>query len=885
MNSVNKYIEACNTSETLPGFPKNIEDYTEILNFYGLEYKRIDYCLQIGEINQVQGWILHISVVISQTLDLFKTIIPVLIKEKVSFKIAEDKQTCLNLLNGTLGIAQIGKIVSIYPTNDQEAFRLSKQLIDITKLFRGPRIPTDALLGNIVYTRYGSFNPILQPDNNGKKEKYIYNKKGELIKDPYSIPFRLPDGISCPFPELIENTTVQKSKNLKSIYRPVSFLKEDPRGNVFKGVYLQKWFLPKPCIIKQGKKDMYSDDWGRDISDRLIWQQDLHKKLSGIVPLPKVIDFFRQDEDGYLVIEYIKGKSLYDEVKKVNSESTSWFDLPPQKALWILDTVLHIISIIEKLHENGIVHRDIVPVNFMIDKKKRVYLIDLELAYSLPEMRPTPPFDLGTPGFMSPEQQNILQPTVKEDIYALGGLLLETFTGLTPVKLNMSSETLLREALTGLLQNRELGNLIADCLHPLPGFRPELIAISKTLHQNKNKLTLKGIRKKIKLSIESAQDDRIKELISSAVNGLIKPPIVLQNGLWYSKMFSVSNHSSSLHRDYIRYVGLAEGISGVLYLLARVNRIGMNIAPCINNYKKGWDYIYGYYDNPPKGINPGFYTGSTGVALALCEGLNSGLIDKNTFTSNYLQNLLSSSAEDICIANGFAGQGITLLACSQYLPEEMVKTKLDNCIEHILNKQERDGSWKITQPEKKEDHKLSFGYGNTGVIWFLLEYISCYPNEQVKESTLKGLSWLLKNISSLKKSVTTDNQKGALLTLIKAYECLQLENCKKIAEKILHRYPNYTVSNDFSQKSGLAGMGELYLEAARVFKNEEWQRRVNWIVNIFLYTFNKTEKNSGYWKMEEVNDPTADLMLGNSGIIHFLARYTEPQKLGYRLLK
>jgi hypothetical protein len=70
----------------------------------------------------------------------------------------------------------------------------------------------------------------------------------------------------------------------------------------------------------------------------------------------------------------------------------------------------------------------------------------------------------------------------------------------------------------------------------------------------------------------------------------------------------------------------------------------------------------------------------------------------------------------------------------------------------------------------------------------------------------------------------------------------------------------------------------------RVFKADEWRQRADWITAFFLHTFCRNTDNSGYWIMEENNTPTADLQVGVGGIIHYLARSIQPEKIGYRLL-
>src|SRR5258708_7939910 len=175
------------------------DDYSAILGNYNLEYKTLDYYFQVGEITMVQGWILHLSVVQTQITGLLNTIIPVLKSEKVSFKIVTDKETANNMLLGFLGKAQIGKLVSIYPENEEQAVHLAKKLIDLTGSFKGPSVLTDIHLGTIVYTRYGSFQPVLIKYLHHKKKKYIYNYKGQLVKTEHTTPSPIPKNLPSLF--------------------------------------------------------------------------------------------------------------------------------------------------------------------------------------------------------------------------------------------------------------------------------------------------------------------------------------------------------------------------------------------------------------------------------------------------------------------------------------------------------------------------------------------------------------------------------------------------------------------------------------------------------------------------------------------------------------
>jgi serine/threonine protein kinase len=85
-------------------------------------------------------------------------------------------------------------------------------------------------------------------------------------------------------------------------------------------------------------------------------------------------------------------------------------------------------------HENGIIHRDIKPVNVLMDRTKRPILSDFGIAKVLASTKELtrPGAGVGTPEYMSPEQCKGEQVDGRADIYALGIMLYEALTGRTP---------------------------------------------------------------------------------------------------------------------------------------------------------------------------------------------------------------------------------------------------------------------------------------------------------------------------------------------------------------------------------------------------------------------------------------------------------------------
>src|SRR5207249_1315380 len=87
--------------------------------------------------------------------------------------------------------------------------------------------------------------------------------------------------------------------------------------------------------------------------------------------------------------------------------------------------------------EKGVLHRDLKPSNVMLDARGQVLLTDFGLAGLAGEIEGAEVLN-GTPAYMAPEQLAGEEVTVKSDIYALGLVLYEIFTG----KLPFESDTL-----------------------------------------------------------------------------------------------------------------------------------------------------------------------------------------------------------------------------------------------------------------------------------------------------------------------------------------------------------------------------------------------------------------------------------------------------------
>jgi serine/threonine protein kinase len=870
-----------------------IENYADILNLHGLDYKEVGFYLVVREITATQGWILHLSVIISQIVDLLKIVIHFLANTNIPFKIVVNESVAEDLLIGNLGLAQIGKIVCIYPTDDKSALSIAKDLVRLTSAFKGPAIPTDICLGSIVYTRYGSFNPIVKNNIQGVEEKYIYDHQGSLVKDSYSIPFHLAAGQTFPFKDLAHHVPPPVAVLSNRLYKVLNLLKADPRGNVFKGLYLKHLLSVKSCVLKQGIINAASDMSGRDMKDRLYWQAEIYQKLSKLIPMPTIYEIL--DEPGFslLVMQYIKGTTIYQRAKDLNPFCLCWQNLPPSVKLELNAYANKITRLIETLHSNGYIHRDVIPVNFMVTKTKQLYFIDMELTYSMHENKPNPPFLLGTPGFMSPEQEARLTPTPSQDIYSLGATLLYIYTGLTPTRFCTTDPQALAGKLVFFIADNEIALMIANTLSHVPNLRPSLVSISETI--NNYNFQLKSQNNHLHSTCEIKLDlARLNDTITMAIKGLTRPPIVSSNQLWYSKKLKGENFSSTVNRQFAQYPGVTEGMSGPLYVLARLNKSHINIESCRSRFNLSWEFIEKSYLTNVDHLQPGLYHGAAGLALALVTSIDSGLLADSDSNRKYIQKCLTLKTNEFTLANGLPGQGIAYIKCRHFLSEAELKQNLNHAIDLISINQRKTNFW-IEFNAPTQGHFFDLGHDGIGILYFLLEYQSVFPSETINYEITRTLNNILadgKYILGLLSSLNTrdgfeigDGGKGLVLTFIKAYKVLGNPKYREFAETALSKYPDQFVHPNFTQKNGLSGLGEVYIDAWQAFKNEKWKNRAFWIANLYLTTFFKNTTGEGYWKMEEYEPPTAALFSGVSGIIHFLARCLDPINIGHRLLE
>jgi serine/threonine-protein kinase len=183
----------------------------------------------------------------------------------------------------------------------------------------------------------------------------------------------------------------------------------------------------------------------------------------------RVHDVGEVDGQLFLSMEYVDGEDLASLLRRIGR-------LPEDKALEI---ARKLCAGLAAAHEKGVLHRDLKPANVMLDARGQVLLTDFGLA-GVADAIYGDEIRSGTPAYMSPEQLAGKEVTVRSDIYALGLVLYELFTGKRPFEGSSLNELLEAQrantppSISSLVRDLDpsVERIIARCLDPEASRRP-----------------------------------------------------------------------------------------------------------------------------------------------------------------------------------------------------------------------------------------------------------------------------------------------------------------------------------------------------------------------------------------------------------------------------
>jgi serine/threonine-protein kinase len=250
-------------------------------------------------------------------------------------------------------------------------------------------------------------------------------------------------------------------------YRIIGLLGRGGMGEVYRADDMK---LGQPVALKFLPTALASDPVRRErfFAEVRITRQLAHPNIC------RVYDIAEIDGQHFLSMEYIDGEDLASLLKRIGY-------LTNEKAL---DIARQLTAGLAVAHEKGVLHRDLKPANIMLDGRGRVRITDFGLAIAAAEEETEATEVLGTPAYMAPEQFAGKAATTRSDIYALGLILYEiysgkrAFTATTIAELRQQKESPPPTAPSEIRQGLDpvVDRLIMRCLERDPNARPPSVA-------------------------------------------------------------------------------------------------------------------------------------------------------------------------------------------------------------------------------------------------------------------------------------------------------------------------------------------------------------------------------------------------------------------------
>ncbi|MBD2355504.1 serine/threonine protein kinase [Tolypothrix sp. FACHB-123] len=212
-------------------------------------------------------------------------------------------------------------------------------------------------------------------------------------------------------------------------YRPIRVLGSGGFGKTYLAEDVEKF--NELCVIKQFAPQIQGAGAIQKATE-LFEQEARRLQFLGEHPqIPTLLAYFEQDNRLYLVQQFIDGDNLFEELRQQGNFN--------EQKIW--DLLVNLLTILQTVHEQKVIHRDIKPPNILrrklpSAKNGDIVLIDFGASKQLSETVITQPgTTIGSFGYAPPEQMQDGQVYPASDLYSVGTTCFHLLTGVAPWEL------------------------------------------------------------------------------------------------------------------------------------------------------------------------------------------------------------------------------------------------------------------------------------------------------------------------------------------------------------------------------------------------------------------------------------------------------------------
>ncbi|MER2129284.1 lanthionine synthetase LanC family protein [Solibacillus sp.] len=662
-----------------------------------------------------QGWKIHLSTNYWEAATLLDAVKDELFAMKLDWKIPSDASNLEKLLYADGNITSFGKFITIYPTCIEEFKRVIEILrIKTIDFHDSPRILTDKRYkdSKVVHYRYGAFTSYEFIDEyTGVKNLGIKGPNGVLEKDERVPNKYKPDWVTDPFES--EVTVLSNNIFFEKKIKIINVLHRTVKG----GVYLIEYGdNQKKAVLKEARKNIVRDSYGRDAIDRLTNEKLNLEKVSILNICPQVYDFFEFQDSQFLIIEYIEGLTLREYIYNyhgVNSKNIS---------LKSIQTLIEgMATNLKNLHELSIMIRDLTPNNIIVDKDGNPKIIDLEISCDL--TRDKIPFTGGTHGY-----QDVLEKNMHfYDYFALGATIYFTACGKDPYfkSKNIRNHEFERTLVRNLMEVKEK-TLV------------KLGLLGLEIMKGKN---IDLINSKLEECFWRIPEKESKEYLIEL--GFLTKAEEYAKYVFNKMTFSNSNSLISPNElsNVFHEVNFNYGLVGLMHFYNEMYQVTKNTLYLNYNID-----IYNWIKNnkPYKeGLSNSLYFGYSSLAWILLDMYK--LTNDSQILSDAVEvakKVLIMKTTNTNISHGKAGLGILAVYFYRETKEQFFKEKALDLGKDILSEMKESSILPTYKSNKLKEHFLGYSHGMSGIGYFFVHLYKETRLEMFKEACIEIINLL-----------------------------------------------------------------------------------------------------------------------------------------------
>lgn len=803
-----------------------------------------------------QGWKIHLSATAQTAGDLFRATIPLLTRENTSFKTCAAPTILSLMISKRWHRGGAGKAMTIYPFDTDHFIYLIELLHQATRGHQGPYILSDRRYkdSKCVFYRYGGISPRSSLTARGDRRPYLLSPEGEQVPDRRHAWFHLPAWVKDPFADETAPAAPPMTSLNNGRYRPQAALRHTNSG----GLYLAlDTHTGEKVVLKEARPLTNVDPGaGTEAKDLLARELRLLTKLEHERVGPRPIDFFREWEHTFFVQEYLDGMTLRQH--SILHNVARFSDPPPTHFEEFYTEFRRIFEqlakILQALHRNKVVFRDLSPTNVIVLHTGEVRLVDFEAAS---ELGVDPMSNLFTPGFASSDHFSSDLPQYENDYFSLGALMLAY---LMPMHAALGLDPLMHHRFIRSIGDdygfpESLIDLINGLMSREPALRPSPEVVLATL------ASPSPVREIQMGRTAGLTDGEARDTLARMTRYILGQATPQRR----DRLFPCDPKSFTTNP-----LNLAYGACGTAYALHRVTG---EVPAEVTDWILRREITNETY-------SPGLYIGLAGIAWVLLE---LGFPEKAKEVLEKGRNHPVPQTYDLFY--GLAGWGLTQLKFHQVFGEPQYLEAAIQAGRELLNQRisGEDGChW-----AEGDDHFFGYAHGASGVSLFLLYLYLATGDEEFLRVGKEALDSDLAQAVDLGEGLLWPSRTGPLRTVVPYWRYgsvgvgTVLLRYGRVVEDERYRHFLQGIKRAAMRKYaifphrgfGLAGMGDFLIDMANhgIDVDECMNAARNVAAGVLLFQLDRESEGIAFpgadlWKV------SCDYTSGGAGIALFLDR-------------